>query len=212
MQPALALSRMKKNNQFKITKSICCLLSTLAVVFTAASVEAAQKLRASPSVGETTFELGTRNRLVRAVGSGEGVSGELTAEKNKISGVLKLNLDSLRTDVPERDRIMREKYLRTALYPQADLEFKSFDLPAGWSMQTPKVARSTFRAQLKLNGVSREVTGVYSILNEQLKTEAEFDIKLRDFDIPTPVYLGAVVGDFVHIKINIRKFEMVQAF
>jgi len=126
--------------------------------------------------------------------------------------VLKLNLDSLRTDVPERDRIMREKYLRTALYPQADLEFKSFDLPAGWSVQNPKVARSTFRAQLKLNGVSREVTGVYSILNEQLKTEAEFDIKLRDFDIPTPVYLGAVVGDFVHIKINIRKFELVRAF
>lgn len=170
---------------------------------------ATQLLRAAPDSGKTKFELGTRNRLVRVVGEGEGLGAELVVEKNKLSGVFKFKLETLRTEVPERDRIMREKYLRVAQHPQAELELKNFELPAGWSVKNPKIVRSTFRGVLKLNGVSREVTGFYSVLNEQLKTEAEFEIKLRDFEIPTPVYLGAVVGDFVKVKISVRKFDLL---
>lgn len=197
---------MTKQN--KLT-AICLLISTV-VFFSVDSPGAPQKLVATPDAGKSQFELGTRNRLVRVIGDGEGVSGELSVEKNKLNGKFKLNLESLRTEVPERDRIMREKYLRTVQYPQAELELKNFELPAGWSTQNPQVTRSTFRGTLKLNGRSREVTGFYSILNEQFKTEAEFEIKLRDYEIPTPVYLGAVVGDFVQIKISVRKFELTQ--
>lgn len=197
---------MTKQN--KLT-AICLLICTV-VFFSVDSLGASQKLVATPEAGKSQFELGTRNRLVRVVGEGEGVSGELSVEKNKLNGKFKLNLESLRTEVPERDRIMREKYLRTAQYPQAELELKNFELPPGWSTKNPQVTRSTFRGTLKLNGRSREVTGFYSILNEQFKTEAEFEIKLRDYEIPTPVYLGAVVGDFVQIKISVRKFELTQ--
>ena len=83
-------------------------------------------------------------------------------------------------------------------------------MPINWSLQNPKLVSSSFRGKLTLHGIEHEITGLFSIDPAQLKTTANFDIKLSDYNIEIPIYLGVKVADFVKVNITIDKLLIVK--
>jgi polyisoprenoid-binding protein YceI len=153
--------------------------------------------------GRVSFTAIGRASTISIRGQGEGVSSHLSIVDNRLSGEISFDLRRLKTDMPARDQKMQEQYLETQKYPEAKLIFKNFPMPLPWSVDHPRLSASSFRATLQLHGVEREITGQYSILNESFKTNAKIEIRLADFKIAVPVYLGARVADVVKIEIDI---------
>lgn len=155
------------------------------------------------SSGHVSFTAVGRPSAISIRGQGEGVTSSLNITDHKLSGEISFDLRSLKTDMQEKDKKMQEEYLETQKYPMAKLSFKNFQLPLPWSVDHPLLVNSTFRGVLQLHGVEREITGQYSILNNDFKTNAKIEIKLADFKVASPVYLGAKVADVVKIEIDI---------
>lgn len=167
------------------------------------------QLKSLPEAGKVEFEAIGKNSLLKISGFGAGATADLKVNGKKISGEVIFTLESLKTGIDIRDEEMKEKYLQTKTYPEAKITFNEFEMPSGWSLQNPKIATSSFRGKLKLHGVEREITGLYSV-NSDLKATAKFDVKLTDFSIEIPVYLGIKVADFIKINVTMDKMFIVK--
>jgi hypothetical protein len=64
----------------------------------------------------------------------------------------------------------------------------------------------TFRGTLTLHGQKREVVGSTSVQKKdgQVRVSAAFPLKVSDFQIPKPTYLGIGVRDEVQVKVSVR--------
>lgn len=188
----------------KIRTAILILLSG------ACSLALENEIKTEPGAGTVKFEAIGRPNMLFINGTGEGVSSNLKIIDSKISGEVSFRLESLKTGIEQRDHDMKEKYLEIKQYPLAKLIFSQFQMPAGWSIKNPKVVESSFRGKFLLHGVEREITGLYSIDPSLKKSTAKFDIKLSDFKIQLPEYLGIKVADFVKVSVVIDKLEVVK--
>lgn len=168
------------------------------------------EIKMEPGSGRVSFEAVGRPKMLVINGTGEGVSSSLKIINAKISGEVSFRLESLKTGIEERDQDMKEKYLEVKSFPIAKLTFSEFQMPAGWSLKNPKVVESSFRAKFSLHGVEREITGLYSIDSALKKSTAKFDVKLSDFKIQLPEYLGIKVADFVKVSVLIDKLIVVK--
>jgi polyisoprenoid-binding protein YceI len=191
-------------NQFKINK-----YSVIAMLLLCNGALASE-IKTISKEGKVEFEAIGRPSMIKIKGVGEGVNANLKVNVNKISGDVVFKLASLNTGIDLRDEHMKEKYLQVKEFPQAKIEFTEFQMPAGWTLKSLKVASSSFRATLTLHGVKKEITGLYSIDAAQLKSTASFEIKLTDFKIEIPTYLGVKVADVVKINVSIDRLNIIQ--
>lgn len=162
------------------------------------------------SGGKIEFEAVGRPSMLIITGVGEEVHSNLKIADSKLSGEVRFKLESLKTGIIERDKEMKEKYLEIGSYPFAKITFDQFQMPAGWSAKNPKVVNSSFRGKLNLHGVEREVTGFYTISPDLTNSTANFEIKLSDYKIKPPVYLGIKVADFVKIKVSLGNIAVTE--
>jgi polyisoprenoid-binding protein YceI len=96
---------------------------------------------------------------------------------------------------------MKNKYLETAKFPEAKLTFAG--LPFSAQMKT-------FKAKLLLHGVEKEIFGTCTVAGGDLKTLADFEITLSDFNIEIPSYMGIKVADKVKVSVLINKFNVIK--
>jgi hypothetical protein len=170
---------------------------------------AAIALKSNRSDGQVEFEAIGRPSLLKIKGIGEGVTSNLLLEANRLSGKLVFNLKTLKTGIDLRDEHMLNKYLQVGSYSEAQLSFNSLMLPAGFSLTNPVMTNIPFKGQLLLHGVSQEIKGTFDISSAHLNTVANFEIKLSDFKIDIPSYLGVKVADVVKIKVSLNKLIKV---
>ena len=66
------------------------------------------------------------------------------------------------------------------------------------------VGKASFRGFLTLHGQEREVTGTADIRRQgsDLKVSASFPVKVSDFAIQSPTYLGVGVRNEVTVAVN----------
>jgi polyisoprenoid-binding protein YceI len=127
------------------------------------------------------------------------MSGELIARPgDAMTGGLKVNLQSLDTGIGLRDRHMRDNYLEVQKGPEyatATLEEIRVEKLEGKTMM---------KGMLKLHGQRREVQGTAEIRNENGKVRvlAQFPIKVTDFEIAKPSYLGVGVREEIQVKVS----------
>jgi polyisoprenoid-binding protein YceI len=129
-----------------------------------------------------------------------GEVGQNGTQPGAIAGALKVPLDTLETGIGLRDRHMRERYLEVDKGPQyavATLENIRLDNLDG---------KGVFKGTLTLHGLRREVTGTSLVQrsDDGVKVEAQFPVKVSEFQIPDPTYLGVGVRDEVTIRVNLR--------
>ena len=97
-----------------------------------------------------------------------------------------------------RNQHMKEKYLEVGKFPKADLALTGLKV-------TPEELKTdftkTFSGILSLHGVSKEVTGQFTWSAAKREVSAQFELKVSDFSIDVPKYLGVTVSEKVDVQV-----------
>jgi polyisoprenoid-binding protein YceI len=135
-------------------------------------------------------------------GKGAGPDGALTVTESAVSGSVGFDLGSLETGIGLRDRHMKEKYLQVDRYPRAVLTLKALDIRRVPKQNAFGPVTVPFEGTLLLHGVEKPVAGQARISRDhgRVTTNAVFSIKLGEFGIDVPNYLGVTVAEKVEVK------------
>src|SRR5262245_62020670 len=74
-----------------------------------------------PAAGSTEFHAVGRPSMLKITGKGPGPKGEIKAEGSKVTGSFSVDLNAVTTGISMRDHHMKEKYLQTDKFPNAEL-------------------------------------------------------------------------------------------
>jgi polyisoprenoid-binding protein YceI len=157
------------------------LMSSLAFAFTLSTVPAIAEVGVVALVNLSPA--GNFQAKTNSVTGSAKVTGDSVTATN-----IKVPMNSLKTGIELRDKHMKEKYIETAKFPDAEL-----------IEATGKGGKG--RGKLKFHGVEKEVTGTYKIVGKEM--EAEFPIKLSEFGITGIKYMGVGVKDDVKVTITV---------
>lgn len=145
--------------------------------------------------------------FIKIQGKGDAPSGQLTSENSVINGKFEFSLDSLDTGIKLRNEHMKMKYLETDKHPKALLEIQNLSVKKDWSVKAPSLEATSFSGRMTLHGVVRPVTGTFTI-NSKGEVSAETKIKISEFKIAIPSYMGITVADEVQVKVKIDKLQV----
>jgi polyisoprenoid-binding protein YceI len=130
----------------------------------------------------------------------QALSGEVTAAPagGAVKGVMSVDLMKLRTGISLRDRHLRNNYLevqRGADFAVAKLENIRVERAPG---------KTTFRGTLRVHGQQREISGTADVTpdGKGYRLAASFPVRVSEFQIPEPSYLGVGVQDEVTVRVN----------
>lgn len=116
-----------------------------------------------------------------------------------LSGEFQFSLEGLKTGIELRDEHMKEKYLEIKKFPMAILDLDPMKIDPE---KLDESHDGNFQGNLSLHGVSKKVSGKYKYDSNEKKIAAEFEIKVSDFGIEIPSYLGITVGEKVNILVT----------
>lgn len=173
------------------------LIMTTVMILMQSTLALAAKQVLQPQNSKIEFEAVGRPSMMKVKGKGASASGDLAVENNMVSGTLKVDLTQLDTGIELRNEHMKDKYLEVQKYPTADLKLDPIALPADWTLGTP--LEKPFTGKLKLHGVEQPVSGKFK-LQANKSLSANFEIKLSDFKIDIPSYLGITIADVVKVN------------
>jgi polyisoprenoid-binding protein YceI len=137
----------------------------------------------------------------------EAVSGSVglgAAPPGALSGELQVDLSTLDTGIALRNRHLRDKYLevgRGAEYASAVLSGVRLGKVDGSSFE----GSTPFTGTLLLHGARRPVAGQAEIRFEggQVRVAASFPVRIDDYGIAPPRYLGVGVKNEVQVKVSL---------
>lgn len=156
----------------------------------------------SSNIGFTNFEAIGKPAMIKIKGEGPAPLSVLSMNEGKASLVSELDLIQLKTGIDLRDEHMHVKYLETNKFPKAKINISALNIPSDWEQAPRQLNEQEFVGALFLHGKEVPIKGVFTI-NETRTVEAQFKIKLSDFDIEIPNYLGIKVAELVTIKTKI---------
>ncbi len=120
----------------------------------------------------------------------------------RVEARVTVDLASLDSGVPLRDRHMRDRYLQTSRYPKAVFTLRRVVSPVPLVVTPDRPTPVRLEGTLQIHGIerplaaeatvtrlTRETIGGRSFLLEAVRAHAEFSVRLRDFGIATPRFL-----------------------
>jgi polyisoprenoid-binding protein YceI len=145
-----------------------------------------------------TFQATGKPGFLKINGEGAHVAGTAHLADGKVSGEFDVVIDELKTGIDLRDEHMKEKYLKAKEFPKAHLVLDKAAVAPKGKTTVP------FTGKLTLKGVEKPVEGELTVdLDEaSAKGQATFDLKLSDFAIDIPVYLGVTVAEKVAVAVD----------
>jgi polyisoprenoid-binding protein YceI len=145
-----------------------------------------------------------RPSAIKIRGEGSKLEGKMTLDGQIASGRLIFDLDSLDTDISLRNKHMKEKYLETGKFKNAELTIEKMNVPPQLYEADAKPIAVPFSGVLSLHGVQHPISGTSEVrMNKNAMTgTADFEIKLSDYKIEIPSYMGITVADVVKVSVN----------
>jgi polyisoprenoid-binding protein YceI len=133
----------------------------------------------------------------------KNLTGDLAVDESNpqaVKGTIAVDLLSLETGIGLRDKHLKSNYLEVDKGPQYS-EARLHDIRVD-----RLEGKTPFRGVLTLHGQQKEVTGTAQIRPEGggYRMEATFPVKIADFQIPDPTYLGVGVADEVVVRVNLN--------
>jgi polyisoprenoid-binding protein YceI len=183
------------NSKFSVVMAAAVAMVSL----TAVDARAEDKLRVTGGDVTVVCPLTVGGSFQAKTKAVAGEVGPAPKAAGAVEGSLLVKLDTLETGISMRDRHMRENYLEVGKgdgYHTAVLSNITIDNANG---------KGTFKGTLTLHGQTREIVGT-SVLQQKdggVQVEAQFPVKVSEFQIPKPSYLGVGVRDEVQIKVNL---------
>ena len=130
----------------------------------------------------------------------KNLSGDVTPasdEQGAVRGALKVELQTLETGIGIRDRHMKNNYLEVEKGP-------GFATATIEDIRVEKLeGKTVFTAMLSLHGQKKKVSGAAELQQKdgKIRVQAQFPVKVSEFEIPAPTYLGVGVKDEIQIKV-----------
>ncbi|MBC7396732.1 MAG: YceI family protein [Bdellovibrionales bacterium] len=142
------------------------------------------------------FVLG-KPSMLKIHGESSALSGNLSRIGDELTGELVMPLNSFATGMTTRDKHLKDKVFETSKFENAVLSITSLKVPAG----NGEFKNLEFSGKLKLHGVEKEIKGTSQVTVGPQTTgfTAHLDIKLTDFQITPPEFLGMSIQDDVKI-------------
>ena len=132
----------------------------------------------------------------------KNLSGDLapaSGQPGAVGGTLKVDLQTLETGIGVRDHHLKSNYLEVEKGPD-------FSVAAIDDLRIEKLeGKTVFSGNLTLHGQHRPITGTADLQQKdgRIRVQAQFSLKVSDFEIPKPTYLGVGVRDEIQIKVNL---------
>lgn len=155
--------------------------------------------------GQVQFLAIGKPAMMRIRGSAEkGLSGTAQVKDKQVTGQFQFKVDELKTGIDLRDRHMKEKYLQTEKFPQAQMEIKKMEMPADSELQNAK--KVSFEGELQIHGVKKTITGNTTLQKKgkNISAQVEFPTKIADHMIDLPSYAGIKVADEIQITVDLE--------
>lgn len=132
-----------------------------------------------------------------------GTSSEVRASDTADSVVIVVPLAKLDTGIELRNKHMREKYLDTANFPNAELTVSKS------SLGYPNVGSGEATGQLKLHGTTKSVKFKYDAKKSgsSAAVSGTVRINMKDFGIEQPSYMGLTVKPEVDIAVKFNAVD-----
>lgn len=162
--------------------------------------QASIQLKGVPEKSEVNFLAVGKPSMLKIHGKATGATANLKLDKGNISGTSEFALDQLDTGIDLRNQHMKEKYLQTKEFPKAELTILTAAVDPGFET-TLTNGEKPFQGKLKLHGKEQNVTGTFSASNGIVN--AKFSLKVTDFGIDIPSYLGVTVTESVDVSVNL---------
>jgi polyisoprenoid-binding protein YceI len=130
------------------------------------------------------------------------LSGDVTTaagEPGALRGALRVELQTLETGIAIRDRHMKNNYLEVEKGP-------GFAAATIEEIRVEKLdGKTVFTGMLSLHGQKKKVTGAAELQQRdgKIRVQAQFPVKVSEFEIPAPSYLGVGVKDEIQIKVSL---------
>jgi polyisoprenoid-binding protein YceI len=137
--------------------------------------------------------------FLKIKGEGARLKGRLAADQGLLKGDLKADLVPLKTGIDLRDSHMHDKYLETKTNPTAELMLETIKFEKGTD------GSCEFTGSLVLKSVKKPIKGsceITGVGKDALQVKASSEIKLEDYPIGVPTYLGVKVADKVTIEVE----------
>jgi polyisoprenoid-binding protein YceI len=130
----------------------------------------------------------------------DAVDGEvaLASPAEPMKGELIVDLQKLETGIGLRDRHMKDNYLQVEKgeqFAEARLQDIRVEKLEG---------KTTFKGLLTLHGERKEVTGTAELKpnGAGYRVDATFKVRLSEFQIPDPTYLGVGMKDELQVRVR----------
>lgn len=174
--------------------NVICLLAA------SQAADAAIQLKALPEAAEVNFLAVGKPSMLKIHGKANGANAQLKSANGNLSGSAEFLLEKLDTGISLRNEHMKEKYLKVKEFPKATLTLIDAPVAADFE-KTLSSGEKPFRGKLNLHGIEKEVSGFFSV--NQAKVDAKFDLKLSEFGIELPSYLGITVAELVNVTVSL---------
>ncbi len=155
------------------------------------------------NAGEVKFTAIGKPGFLKIHGQSKGdfPKGEIQILNGQASGDFEFNLKNLDTGIELRNEHMKEKYLEIGKFPTAKLKIE----PIAVSEEELKSDFSKkFQGQLLLHGVTKGVSGNFDYQAKTKNVVAKFNLKVSDFNIAVPQYLGVTVSENVETEVLVK--------
>lgn len=128
-------------------------------------------------------------------------TGAIKIENGNATGNFDFDLKSLDTGINLRNEHMKDKYLQVGQYPTAQLSIKSFPIE---EKDLNTNFKKSFKGTLTLHNVTKDINGDIEYTASSKKTLVHFTIKVSDFKIDVPQYMGVTVSETVDIETSLQ--------
>lgn len=148
------------------------------------------------ATGKTHFLAVGKPSMLKIHGEAPVTKSKLLLANNSLSGKIDLPLEKLDTGIALRNKHM-QNYLGSSSHPTATLTLEEASVGNDFSKSLSN-PEQPFRGKLSLHGKEQAVSGKYSIKNGVVSST--FQIKLTDYGIEIPRYLGITVAETVDVN------------
>jgi len=190
-------------NHMNVTRiALCCSTLIGMTPSSASAATASYRVSQAEVIVICPLTVGGRFEAKTTVVGGEL---ELDAEHpGALNGAVSVDLRTLRTGIGLRDAHLREKYLevqRGSGFDTATLKNVRVAVPGLRNFR----GKAPFQGILTVHGEDREIGGTAEIadLGSGIRVAAVFDLRISDFQIARPAYLGVGVSNNIQVKVNL---------
>lgn len=175
------------------------IIASLAIAFSLITATAqAETFTVDPAASPVEFKATGKPGFLKITGQKARLSGEARRDAGSFSGEFHVDLTALKTGMDLRDEHMRDRYLEVGKFPTATLKLiaQKFALDG---------SEATIDGLLTIKGQEHPVK-VLATLQESdghVTGDASFKIKLSDYPVGVPSYLGVTVAADVEVLVKI---------